>query len=585
MIQPGQVLDSYELLERVGQGGMAVVYRAIDQSLRRVVAVKVLHRHLAESAEARDRFEREAHAVAKLRHDNILEIYAFSGSGDDSYIVTEFIEGETLKQAITARPIGFPEVGAMIVSQIARALAHAHAAGILHRDVKPENVMIRSDGVVKLMDFGISQMVDLDRLTVTGQLLGSPAYMSPEHVEGQPLDFRTDVFACGIVLYQIAVGRLPFEGKNPHEILKRIATCEYVDPCHANPRIATELGRIITRALARRPEDRYADITQMVAALDSFIADSGLGSSATELARYFKAPASYEMALQTRLVDHLLRRSQALLSTQRAAGLQALDRVLTLSPDNAAALEMLARLSKRRRVLRVVVGVPLLVSVAALAFGLRRLIAPPTRAITVASLDLPTEIDETTRVTQREHAIVPAVMFAETHHDADVVAPPQPRAPDHGGTVPAIVPPPPIHVSVMLAPPTSELRIGDGPWQSYPGGRADVPMVGDEVAISARNEACCEASSRKLHPSDAARPVSVSLAYLPAQIIPRCDDDHVQVRIDGRVARLGVAAIIPFGDTTQDQKTVMVEFVGQRISKHQIKVAAAQTQDVRCDSP
>jgi serine/threonine-protein kinase len=217
---------------------MAVVYRGLDRSLKRHVAVKVLHRHLADHDEARDRFEREAHAVAKLRHENILEIFDYSGkAGGESYIVTEFIDGKTLKQSVTDHPPKFAEIGAMIVVQICRALVHAHGQGVLHRDVKPENVMIRSDGVVKLTDFGISQMVDAQRMTVTGQLLGSPAYMSPEHVEGRPLDFRTDVFAAGIVLYQLTVGKLPFEGKNPHEILKRIAECRFGDPRQLNPRV------------------------------------------------------------------------------------------------------------------------------------------------------------------------------------------------------------------------------------------------------------------------------------------------------------------------------------------------------------
>src|SRR5262245_21097412 len=180
LIQVGQVLDKYELLERVGQGGMAVVYRGLDRSLKRVVAVKVLHKHLSDYQEARDRFEREAQAVAKLRHENILEIFDYSGAQaaetfGSSYIVTEFIDGQTLKQVITDRPVTFPEIGAMLNLQVCRALAHAHSVGILHRDVKPENVMIRSDGVVKLMDFGISHMVDLEPLTVTGQLRGQPA--------------------------------------------------------------------------------------------------------------------------------------------------------------------------------------------------------------------------------------------------------------------------------------------------------------------------------------------------------------------------------------------------------------------------
>ena len=349
MIQVGQVLDKYELLDRVGQGGMAIVYRGLDRELRRVVAIKVLHKHLAEHQEARDRFEREAQAVAKLRHENIVEIFDYSGASaaeaaGGAYIVTEFIDGQTLKQQITERPIAYPEIGAMIVLQICRALAHAHAAGILHRDIKPENIMVRTDGVVKLMDFGISHMVDLERLTVTGQLLGSPAYMAPEHVEGRPLDFRTDVFAVGIVLYQLIVGKLPFEGKNPHEVLKRIAECRFVDPRQANPRIGNRLGRIVLRAMAAAPADRYPAIGEMVSALERYLEDSGLPHDkvAGELARYFAAPAAYELALRERLLDHLTRRGQRQLAQDdRAAALDAFDRVLTIDPTNARVLAIL----------------------------------------------------------------------------------------------------------------------------------------------------------------------------------------------------------------------------------------------------
>src|SRR5262249_30723842 len=158
--------------------------------------------------------------VAKLRHENILEIYDYSGpESSDSYIVTEFIHGTTLKQFVSDHPLDFPEVAEMIASEVARALEHAHHLGIIHRDIKPENVMIRSDGLIKLTDFGIAQIVDKERMTITGQLLGSPAYMSPEHVEGRTLDFRTDVFGVGIITYQLACGQLPFRGKNPHEVL------------------------------------------------------------------------------------------------------------------------------------------------------------------------------------------------------------------------------------------------------------------------------------------------------------------------------------------------------------------------------
>src|SRR3954470_4236297 len=293
---------------------MAIVYRGIDRQLKRTVAIKILHKHLADYQEARDRFEREAQAVAKLRHENILEIFDYSAKVDqESYIVTEFIDGQTLKQFFTERPISYPEIGAMVVLQVCRALAHAHAGGILHRDIKPENIMIRSDGVVKLMDFGISHMVDLERLTVTGQLLGSPAYMAPEHVEGRPLDFRTDVFAVGIVLYQLCVGKLPFEGKNPHEVLKRIAECKFVDPRQANPRIGNRLGKIVLRAMAAQPADRFPAIGEMVIALEGYLEETGLAPDkvASELGRNFQAPVAYEQAMKVQLIDHLTRCGQS----------------------------------------------------------------------------------------------------------------------------------------------------------------------------------------------------------------------------------------------------------------------------------
>src|SRR5580692_7107468 len=353
MIQVGQVLDKYELLERVGQGGMAIVYRGLDRSLKRTVAVKILHKHLADYQEARDRFEREAQAVAKLRHENIVEIFDYAAHDADCYIVTEFIDGQTLKQLITDRPIAFPEIGAMIILQACRALSHAHAAGILHRDVKPENIMVRSDGVVKLMDFGISHMVDLERLTVTGQLLGSPAYMAPEHVEGRPLDYRTDVFAAGIVLYQLTVGKLPFEGKNPHEVLKRIAECRFVDPRQANPRIGNRLGKVILKAMAADPMQRYPAIGEMVLALDGYLEESGVATDkvAAELSRYFKSPASYEQAFKDRLVDHLVQRGETLLEDdQRSAALDVFDRVLTVEPQNARVVKILDSIQRRRTI-------------------------------------------------------------------------------------------------------------------------------------------------------------------------------------------------------------------------------------------
>ncbi len=235
---------------------MAIVYRARDLVLDREVAVKVLHAHLAGQAESRDRLEREAQAVAKLRHENILEIYDYSGrTSDKAFIVTEFIHGTTLRafmQTHASVLAKHPEIAELIVSEVARALDHAHKAGVIHRDVKPENVMIRNDGVIKLTDFGIAQMIDKERMTVTGQLLGSPAYMAPEHVEGGGIDFRTDVFAVGILLYQLATGKLPFRGKNPHEVLKRIGECTST----RRPTRSTRASAAIARARSSRARSR-----------------------------------------------------------------------------------------------------------------------------------------------------------------------------------------------------------------------------------------------------------------------------------------------------------------------------------------
>src|SRR5262245_18374055 len=191
MVQ-GRLPDRYRVIEEVGQGGMAIVYKAHDETLKREVAVKVLHAHLLAEPESKARLQREAQAVAKLQHDNIVQIFDYSGKESPaSYIVTEFIDGQTLKQFLGGRPMRAPEVAVCIAIEVGSALLHAHSLGIIHRDVKPENVMVRKDGVLKLMDFGVAQIMDLERMTVTGQLLGSPAYMAPELLEGKPIDVRT----------------------------------------------------------------------------------------------------------------------------------------------------------------------------------------------------------------------------------------------------------------------------------------------------------------------------------------------------------------------------------------------------------
>jgi tRNA A-37 threonylcarbamoyl transferase component Bud32 len=571
-IQVGQTLDKYELLERVGQGGMAIVYRGIDRSLKRVVAIKVLHKHLADYQEARDRFEREAQAVAKLRHENILEIFDFSAKpNSEAYIVTEFIDGQTLKQVITARPIAYPEIGAMLILQVGRALAHAHAGGILHRDVKPENIMIRSDGVVKLMDFGISHMVDLERLTVTGQLLGSPAYMAPEHVEGRPLDFRTDVFALGIVLYQLCVGKLPFEGKNPHEVLKRIAECRFNDPRTANPRIGNRLGRIILRAMAREPADRYAAIGEMVTALEGYLDESGIASDklAGELARYFTGPGAYEQALNTRLVDHLTRRGTELLAKdERAPALDVFDRVLTLDPKNEKVLAILDGLNRRQLWTRLALVAGAAAVIGGGAFMIHKKTEPP-------GAESPVVTEPSTPIWGHRYAQVsredlPPPIPVE---DAAIVAPPDATQvavgsnnDNNGGGRPAIPdagvvePRPQTFEVVVKAFPAKDTQIdfGDGNWIKFTEGMTRT--LSSRTKVRARNP-CCIVEEEDVAFGQGI--VDFDLRYKPASITPKCVDTSVIVSVGTknamRQASLDQRVVVTF-ESTFDIETRIVEF-------------------------
>jgi eukaryotic-like serine/threonine-protein kinase len=601
LIQVGQVLDKYELLERVGQGGMAIVYRGIDRTLKRTVAVKILHKHLSDYQEARDRFEREAQAVAKLRHENILEIFDYSAKeGSESYIVTEFIDGQTLKQFITDRPITFPEIGAMIILQVCRALAHAHAGSILHRDVKPENIMIRHDGVVKLMDFGISHMVDLERLTVTGQLLGSPAYMAPEHVEGRPLDFRTDVFAAGIVLYQLTVGKLPFEGKNPHEVLKRIAECRFLDPRQANPRIGNRLGRIILKAMAAAPDDRYAAVGEMVLALEAYLEESGLAPDKipAELARYFQAPASYEAALKARLVDILTRTGkQKLDGDDRAGALDVFDRVLTIDPENAVVLALLDKLNRRARLQTVLIAT---LGVLVLAFGGYMIHEKSKREPAgVATIDpkLGSALGPDVRVTHETLPDAPqpdAAQVAMAKPDAAplVVRPlvdAQPMATKDAEVVvqPTIdAAPSAVDVQVSVTVAGSEYKVEGQKWKPLDGKTFTV-KVDREVTVTIRNPYCQEVDVKL----DGKLPsVAVAQHFISAALRVKCNVKDVSVTIDGAVWKLDTETHdqdkqIPFADTAiSHDKQVMVEFIGHAVTDpHSVTVTAGKLTEVTCD--
>ena len=351
-------LDRYELLRQVGSGGMAAVYLGRDTALDREVAVKVLHPHLASRAESRARFSREARAVARLSHPNIVEIYDYSGDeARDSYLVTEFIHGRTLRAFAEEVGFGLPEVGVLLARALADALVHAHSAGVIHRDLKPENVMVCEEGdrrAVKLADFGIARLLASDdRMTMTGALVGSPNHMAPEIVEGREADERSDLFSLGTLIYWLATGRLPFAAPNPTATLRRVVEGDFQDPRSVEPQVSDRLAAVIARALSADPARRQGSAAELRDELDQVLAEAGLSRPEEELAAFLADPAGYKAALPPRLVAALVAQGEtALADGATARALAAFNRVLLVEPENAAVMAELRRIARRARLRR-----------------------------------------------------------------------------------------------------------------------------------------------------------------------------------------------------------------------------------------
>lgn len=259
---PLQNLGRYRLLRVLGRGAMGVVYEALDERLGRTVAIKtVLRSHLDNESTAQDyaaRFVREAQAAARLSHPHIVTVYDFGEHDDLSYIVMEFVSGRELADLFRSGHRFTLLQALQIMAELLDALAYAHAQGVVHRDVKPANVLVDQAGHVKLADFGVARVSSgtQDR-TMPGTMVGTPNYMSPEQILGQPVGSRTDIFAAGVVLYQFLTGRQPFEGGGMFVVQRRILQEEAPPPSQVFAGLPSSLDAIVARALAKRPEDRY----------------------------------------------------------------------------------------------------------------------------------------------------------------------------------------------------------------------------------------------------------------------------------------------------------------------------------------
>lgn len=269
----------YRLEELIGRGGMASVWRATDTVLERTVAVKRLHARLHDDPELAERFRREGHAVARLSHPNLVRLLDQGQEGDEPFLVFELVEGRDLKTMIR-RDGRLPVADATaICAQIARALAAAHAAGVVHRDIKSHNVLVTPEGVAKLTDFGIARIIEAEgaNLTKTGIVMGSSDYLAPEQAEGREVDFRGDVYSLGVVLFEALTGQLPFAGDNPVAVATKHVYEAPPDPRKLSPNIPSEIAGACLRALAKRPQDRYANAAAFASALEGH-GDETLGA-------------------------------------------------------------------------------------------------------------------------------------------------------------------------------------------------------------------------------------------------------------------------------------------------------------------
>jgi len=258
----------YRLESKLGSGGMSTVYLAIDETLGRKVAAKVMHREISDQPDQLERFRREARAVAQLSHPNLVAVIDAGEDGGHPYIVFEFVPGETLKKRIESSGRLATDEATAYAIEIGRGLAAAHAAGLVHRDVKPQNVLIDGDGRAKITDFGIARSIEEHGLTATGRVLGTTDYVSPEQAMGRPVDARTDVYSLGIVLYEMLTGEVPFVAETQVGVAMKHVNELMPDVQERRPDTSAALAAAVDQATAKQPQDRYRDMNEFVADLE-----------------------------------------------------------------------------------------------------------------------------------------------------------------------------------------------------------------------------------------------------------------------------------------------------------------------------
>jgi serine/threonine-protein kinase len=530
-------LDKYEVLEEIGHGGMATVYRARDRRLGRDVAVKVIHKHLRENTEVAARFVSEARAVAKLKHQNIVEVYDVSDEGDpERYLVVELVEGTTLRQLLSERKFVPAEIAAAIALEIGAALEHAHAHGVIHRDIKPENVLVNmrppssaregpesaQHARIKIADFGIAKLLDAQGVTSTGQVLGSPAHMAPEQIEGGDVDARSDVFGMGVLVYECMVGRLPFDGKNPAQVLRKVLDGTFTPAERARPSIGVFFSRAVEKALARDQAARFDSVAAFCDVIKRELGRVGFSEPRKELAEFLADPDAYEKSYQDRLVPKLValgRKSRAERDVPAAAAW--FNRALSFRPNDRELLEQVAGMEKRERYRRILLrGGAIALASAGLglaAFALVRATRQPQLAV------LP---EPTASAPNRNYVVPPPVAPVPTKQPVVPVPPP-----DVTGVVPRV----PFSAAPVVSGKTRMVRVNitgagggklrvDGADTKWFGRVFELPLGPHQFEFLPPTPECCKKTAVQTvnivegAEGEGPQPVTGHIAYLDATV-------------------------------------------------------------------
>jgi len=265
-LETGEIFaGSYRILDVIGKGGMGTVYRALDQRFDHVVAIKMFPRYFAKDSTYIERFKREALIMSKLSHPGIVKLYDVGEIDGQTYIVMEYVEGQSLAEIMASHKPLEVAYAIAIVRQVGEALSYIHRAGIIHRDLKPSNILISPNGRAVLTDFGLAMPANVSSLTEVGTIMGSPGYMSPEQVKGEPLSIHSDIFSLGAVLYELLTGRKPFSGDTTFEHFDKIVNAPPPPLRSFNPAVPREVEKIVLKTLAKKPEERYRDVDAFIA--------------------------------------------------------------------------------------------------------------------------------------------------------------------------------------------------------------------------------------------------------------------------------------------------------------------------------